>query len=146
MNAAAATMTSLAAATATEIVEFLDLSQDNESTCFTFLEIHTKGQEATAATKFVEHIDLAQDDGVEHFTLQEVRPKRVATTYPTLEGAVEALMKKRLKRKLRAARNKKRYKRSVTDLTITDDEDNPTTVPQFAAAAAQIQVGERLQE
>jgi hypothetical protein len=50
MDAAAATTISPAAAPATEIVEFLDLSQDDESTNFTFLEVHTKGHEATAAT------------------------------------------------------------------------------------------------
>jgi hypothetical protein len=79
-------------------------------------------------------------------TLREVRPKHATATYPTSEGAMEALLKKRLKRKFWAARNNKRYKRSVIDLTITHDEEGLTTVPQFAAAAAQIQAGERLQE
>jgi hypothetical protein len=135
MDAAVATTTSPAAAIATEIVEFLDRSQDDESRNFILLEVHTKGHEATAATKFVGHIDLAQGDDVVHITLQEVRPKRATATVPTSEEAMEALLKKWLTRKFRAARNNKRYKRSVIDLTITDDEEDLTTVPQIAAAA-----------
>ena len=124
-----ATTTDPEATTTTEVVVGLDLTQGDEPTQYTFLEIHKKGYDVTGRTRFVEHIDFTRDEDVAHVTKQEVRPKRAATAYPTIEAAVEEMMKKRLMKELRAARNKKRYQEYVTDLTGTDDEEGPTAAP-----------------
>jgi hypothetical protein len=67
---------------------------------------------AAATPTLVEAIDLTQDDAA--YVILMDRPPHPAT-FPTAEKAMAALQKKRL----RAARNKYRYKTTVIDLTTS---------------------------
>jgi hypothetical protein len=96
--------------------------------------ITTKNLAAAAATEIVEFLDLTQDDDAPHFTapyvtLQKFHPKSSTAAYSTPEQAMEALLKNRLKRKFWAARNNKRYKATVIDLTAMEDPAALTADP-----------------
>jgi hypothetical protein len=64
-----------------------------------------------------------------YLDLEETQPKAVTEHYSSSGQALEALLKKRLKTKCRAARNNKRYKESVVDLT--DEDLDPTSPPIY---------------
>jgi hypothetical protein len=67
--------------------------------------------------ELVKCLDLTQDDDLAYFTPMNV-PAQPA--FPTAGRAMENVLKKRLMRRLMAAKNKKRYKAAVIDLTVED--------------------------
>jgi hypothetical protein len=107
-------------------VECLDLTRDNEAGHSTIQEIRVKGQARTVRVKTVGYLDLTQDEDAPSFSLLRVQQKDATTMYSTSEEALEAVLKKRIKQRSRAAKSNKRLKASVIDLT--GDEAAPTRV------------------
>jgi hypothetical protein len=62
--------------------------------------------------KTVECLDLTQNDDVPYLSHQRVQQKSATATYSTSEEALEAVLKKQMKKGSRAARSNKRYKAS----------------------------------
>jgi hypothetical protein len=112
-------------------VECLDLTQDDDVVHSTIQGVQTKDHATTAETKTVECLDLTQNDDVPYLSQKRVQQKSATATYSTSEEALEAILKKRMKKRSRAARRNKRYKASMIDLT--EDEVAHTSAPTWAA-------------
>jgi hypothetical protein len=119
LDAVAITTKSPAAAAGTEFIEVLELTQNEDASQFTIQEIHTKHHSA----RVVDHIDFILDDDVAYISSHKVQPKRVTAKYHTSETAMKALLKRRREKSLQTARNHKRYKPTMINLTAMEDDD-----------------------